>query len=129
MNATLAQRVYAILIDMLLTMTLIFGVPALLAPLGLSDSMRGHFFAGVFFLTLFAYEPWLVFLFGQTLGHRVLGIKVVRQDGGRVALPAAYLRFVVKAIGGILSLATMMGARQLALKDIITKTKVVALRS
>ncbi len=67
-----------------------------------------------------------MFLFGQTLGHRVLGIKVVRQDGGGVALPAAYLRFVVKAIGGILSLATMMGARQLALQDIITKAKVVA---
>ena len=129
MNATLAQRVYAMLFDAGVLFVTIFGLPVLLAPLGLPDAVRGYLYAAIFLSALLAYDPWLVFLFGQTLGHRAMGIKVLRADGGRVSLGAAYVRFIVKSATGLYSFATMAGQRQLALQDIVTKTKVVSLRA
>ena len=125
MPATLAQRVYAILIDGLIVSGLLFGLPVILQPLALPDFVRGRLMAVIFFALLFAYDPLQVAFFGQTPGHRCLRIKVVNADGGRVSILTAYARFITKTILGLFSFLTMMGPKERAIHDMVTGSKVI----
>jgi len=56
-------------------------------PLGSSHHLLGSFAVviGLALLAYLVYSTILVFLYGQTLGKRMMGIRVVRMDGSRVA--------------------------------------------
>lgn len=62
---------------------------------------------------LVGYEPLFTSL-GATVGQRAMGYRVRRQtDQSRpIAIPAAYLRFVVKILLGVISFFTMSFSRQ-----------------
>jgi uncharacterized RDD family membrane protein YckC len=123
--ATVAQRVYGLLIDAVVQVTVISTLPAVLQALGTPETLRASVFAAVCFLTLCAYDPLLVHFTGRTIGHRVQGIEVIAADGGRVSLGVAYVRFLIKTVLGVWSMLTMMGRRQLAVQDMATRSRVV----
>ncbi len=87
----------------------------------------------LFLLLTFAYFFGTELLWGQTLGKRVMKIRVVGEDGAKLGAGAAAIRNVVRfidalpvlyIIGGITFFAT--GARRARLGDLAAKTKVVA---
>jgi len=113
---SLHKRVYALLVDTLLIMAVIF--------LGPVFGLQGKTFALMIFCFLFVYDPLLIFLFGQTAGHKLMKIVVVGNDGRKPSLIQAYIRFIMKCGLGMLSFFTMMH-KGLAIHDYLSKTKVV----
>ena len=70
----------------------------------------------------------IVYLGGyrSSLGHRLLGIRVVRSNGERVGLARSILRgFLILFLSGILVLAILFSRRRQALYDILSDTVVV----
>lgn len=90
----------------------------------LSNSMRIIPF--VVFAVL--YDPLMTSLKGQTIGHMLMGIKVVRfsDQSKRVAIVPAILRFIMKVILGWISLLTI-GSNEdsRAIHDLISDSKVI----
>ncbi|MEA2221818.1 MAG: hypothetical protein QOH83_194 [Solirubrobacteraceae bacterium] len=87
----------------------------------------------VFFLLTFAYFFTTELLWAQTLGKRVMKLRVVRLDGSKAAAGPVFLRNLVRLvdwlpslyiIGAITVFAT--GERRQRLGDMAAKTKVVA---
>lgn len=87
----------------------------------------------LFFLLTFAYYFGTELVWAQTLGKRVMKLRVVREDGRRLDAGSAFIRNVLRAvdwlpslyvIGGITLFAT--GERRARLGDLAAKTKVVA---
>jgi uncharacterized RDD family membrane protein YckC len=75
---------------------------------------------------LILYEPLLVWRRGATVGHRRYGLRVVTADGARPGLPRAVVRYLVKAVLGLLSFVSMFFTRRhQALQDLLTQTQVV----
>ncbi len=87
----------------------------------------------VFLLLTFAYFFGTEFVWAQTLGKRVMKLRVVGLDGGRLSPAAAAIRNLVRfvdalpllyIVGAITVFAT--GDRRARLGDLAAKTKVVA---
>ncbi len=87
----------------------------------------------LFFLLAFAYFFGTELVWAQTLGKRVMKLRVVRADGAKAAAGPVFLRNVVRlvdwlpflyVVGGITVFAT--GPRRQRLGDMAAKTKVVA---
>ncbi len=73
------------------------------------------------------YEPTLTALHGRTLGHRLLGLRVVNQTTGAHPGPGqSILRFLVKLYLGWITFLTVFGdTRQRAIHDLASSTLVV----
>ncbi len=87
----------------------------------------------LFLLLTFAYFFGTELAWAQTLGKRVMKIRVVREDGGKLHAGPAAIRNLVRfidalpvlyVVGGIAVFAT--GQRRARLGDLAAKTKVVA---
>jgi uncharacterized RDD family membrane protein YckC len=87
----------------------------------------------VFLLLTFAYFFGTELVWGQTLGKRVMKLRVVGEDGGKLSPTAAAIRNLVRfvdalpalyIVGAITFFAT--GERRARLGDLAAKTKVVA---
>jgi uncharacterized RDD family membrane protein YckC len=80
----------------------------------------------IWWLTLIFYEPLFVWLGGGTLGHRVMNLQVVdNRTGGRVSLPKALGRYLIKAVLGVFSFFTMsFSRRHQAIHDLVTNSSV-----
>ena len=87
----------------------------------------------LFFLLTFAYFFGTEFVWAQTLGKRVMKLRVVRDDGSKAAAGAILVRNLVRIVdwlpslyivGAITVFAT--GSRRVRLGDMAAKTKVVA---
>jgi uncharacterized RDD family membrane protein YckC len=69
---------------------------------------------------------------GQTLGKRVLGIRVVRADGTKAGAGAIFVRTLLRIVDGLflylVALITVLatGPRRQRLGDLLAKTRVVA---
>ena len=98
------------------------------------------FFGGVVLLGYLVYSVVLVYLYGQTFGKRMMNIRVVRVDGGRVSfarfiflrwLPLAIIGFI-PLVGGVVGLLDPLlifrDSRQ-CLHDNIADTRVVTAAS
>jgi len=80
------------------------------------------------FSLLFIYDPLTTSLFGGTIGHYMVGIRVKRQenDTRNILFPMAVLRMIVKYVLGIFSFISMsMGGRSLAIHDYVSGSVVV----
>ena len=86
-----------------------------------------------FLLLTFAYFVATELVWGQTLGKRLLGLRVVRADGSRADAGPIVIRNLVRlvdwlpflyVVGGVTVLAT--GERRLRLGDLAAGTRVVA---
>lgn len=109
------------LIDML-TMLLVLG---LIIKSGWIDA---DFYTGLLLFAVFAatYDPLLT-VFGATLGQFLMRFRVRnRSDGRRISILRAYVRFVIKALLGALSLVTVATRKdRRALHDMAAKTIVI----
>jgi uncharacterized RDD family membrane protein YckC len=69
---------------------------------------------------------------GQTLGKRLLGIRVVNQDGSRVSFGASFIRNILRIVDAlpvlyIVGLITVLatGERRQRVGDLAARTRVV----
>jgi len=72
------------------------------------------------------YEPLQVWLFGGTIGHRRVNLRVVSdRTGGPPSFPVSFARFVIKGILGFPSFISMAFTRRYqAIHDLLTGTTV-----
>ena len=86
-----------------------------------------QFVAALLVPAVLVYEPTMLRLRGQTIGHGVMGIAVVKaSDGARLGFWAGALRFLTKATFGWLSLLLIFATPQRrALHDLVSGSLVV----
>jgi len=107
-------------------------------PLGTTHhlTLAWAWLAGLLLLGYFIYSAVLVYLYGLTFGKRMMGIRVVRMDGGRVAfarfiflrwLPLTLLGLVplVRYFIGLVDSLLIFRASSRCLHDDIADTQVV----
>ncbi|HAH24087.1 MAG TPA: RDD family protein [Prolixibacteraceae bacterium] len=113
----LLDRVKAIMTDavvMILFMVLITNIFALFK--SVPDNARIIAFVFIFFL----YDPLFTSIFGGTIGHMIIGIRVKRESNEmkNILFPKAILRFIVKATLGFISLLTVTASGNIKRKAI-----------
>lgn len=160
-TATRASRFLAVLVDMspVFVLAVIAGIVAAVAMPGLFKGDFGSGFAamGLFFFVFgivsIAWLVWnivLLYRYGQTVGKKALGIRVVRMDGSRVSFARfVFLRWLaiafiggvvggicgalhIRYIGNMVSLVDCLmifGAAHRCLHDYLADTKVVTAAS
>ena len=119
-DADRGARFVAVLIDGLAPMVVLFGIlaavaiPAYQSYVQRSKGLAGAHdsdgtiiliagLAGLAMLAFFIYSATLVYRYGQTVGKRIMGIRVVRSDGSRVAFSRfIFLRWLPLFIVGII---------------------------
>ena len=84
----------------------------------------------VFVLLFFLYEPVMVGLVGSTLGHKAMGLKVVKENDDKpIGLFKAVIRFIVKVLLGWISLLTISGnSKKQAIHDLSVGSYVVLVK-
>jgi uncharacterized RDD family membrane protein YckC len=159
-DASRGARFLAILIDGLLPAAIGIGIAAAVAipayqnykqahvpgieppPLGSGNhmTMTWAYLAGLALLAFFVYSAVLVHRFGQTVGKRMMGIRVVRTDGSRVGfgrfiflrwLPLFVVGFipVIGFVSSLLDPLLIYRDTRQCLHDNIADTKVVTAAS
>jgi uncharacterized RDD family membrane protein YckC len=99
----------------------------------ISDGVSGFLFSTGGIATLivtFAYFAIMEGRYGQTLGKMALGIKVVREDGGRIGTREAVLRTLMRIVDSIGSylvafITVLISGKNQRLGDMVAKTLVV----
>ena len=111
-------------------MSALFGTTSSASATNVSASLEG-FSALIFFVLVFAYYVILEGYLGQTLGKMLFGIKVVREDTGRVpGIGAAAIRTVLRIVDGLFSylvafIAVLASSKNQRLGDMAAHTLVV----
>ena len=123
------ERVKAIVIDGLVVFVLMFLVSWIFSVLeSVSDRTRISAFVFLFLL----YDPIFTSLFGGTIGHMIIGIRVKRDSNEQknILFPLAILRYIVKAFLGWISLLTITSnIKGKALHDFLVGSVVVYAKS
>ncbi len=112
-----SERVKATVMDSMVIVFMMIGATYLFAQF---DDVSAQVRTGTFIFIFGLYDPTMTSLFGGTLGHRSMGIRVSRKSdhGKNVAFPLALIRYVVKAMLGWLSLLTVGSSKaRLAIHD------------
>jgi uncharacterized RDD family membrane protein YckC len=122
--ATIPPRLNALVLDGIVLL-IVMGVLAWIGTLlDLPAGGRGGLF-GLILGVGVLYEPILVARFGATLGHRWQDLRVVGADGGPPSFGVALLRFIVKAVLGIIAFFTIPStARHQGIHDLVAGTTV-----
>ncbi len=85
-RVSLGRRFAALMVDWL---ACYFIVTAVSGGIGVTSPNRSLYVLGLFFIQIFI----LSWLQGQTLGHRIFGIRIVRYlDGGPISAKQAFIR-------------------------------------
>lgn len=95
-------RIKASLVDIILILSvMVFSAYAIDSIGGVPDWVR----IAIMVLLFIVYEPMMVSKYGGTIGHRILGVKVTKSSDttGRLNLPVAIIRSVLKFVLGIFS--------------------------
>jgi len=105
----LIRRVQALLID-----GIIIPVIAISTLVGVSKmGFNGEYGAVAAILSIFLLEPFMVTTTGGTIGHHLLGIKVVNSKTmSTIGIFRATLRFITKTALGIFSLVVVLTSRK-----------------
>ncbi len=105
---TLGKRVKAVAVDSIVIV--IFGV---LTSMTLKEfnEFPDHYRAVPFVFIFLLYDPIFTSLFGGTLGHLMIGLRVrkSKDESKRIIFPLALIRFVIKVSLGWISLLTVTG--------------------
>lgn len=86
----------------------------------------------VFFFIFVFYDPLFTSVFGGTIGHMMLGIRVKRESNEQknITFSSAILRYIVKAFLGIISLLTVSrNEKRKAIHDYLVGSVVIYLKS
>jgi len=92
------------------------------------DNARIIAFVFIFLL----YDPLFTSLFGGTIGHMIIGIRVKRESNElkNILFPLAILRYIVKALLGWISMLTIArNTKRKAIHDILVGSVVVYAKS
>lgn len=123
-----SDRVKAIMLDTFIMICLMFIFSKIFAYIDhVPDIVRICAFVFVFWL----YDPLFISLFGGTIGHFLLGLKVRRKSdhSKKILFPLALIRYLIKGVLGIISLLTISGNKErLAIHDIFTGSIVLYIK-
>lgn len=123
--ARLSSRVNAVLID---TVVVSFVFVALMVVSSLTENVphTGGILLALMFAWVLLYEPLQVWLYGATIGHRRVNIRIVSdKTGAPPSLPVSFGRFVVKSLLGFPSFVSMAFTRRhQSIHDLLTGTTV-----
>ncbi len=123
------DRVKAVMADSFLIIILMFVISYVFTLFGsVSDNARIIAFVFLFLL----YDPLMTSIFGGTIGHMLVGIRVKRESDEQrnILFPTAILRFIVKASLGWISLLTVTSNKKgKAIHDILARSVVVYISS
>jgi uncharacterized RDD family membrane protein YckC len=136
-NEILGRRVAAAVIDALVVLILLVVVAKTLGDEGATKRSIWAETSGspraVFLLLTFAYFFATELVWAQTIGKRVMKLRVVRQDGGKLTAGPAALRNIVRFVDAfpavyIIGAITLfsVGDKRYRLGDLAAKTTVVA---
>ncbi len=117
-----SARVKAVVIDSFVLVVLILLVTLLFS---FFDSIHDYVRIGAFVLIFGLYDPVMTSLFGGTIGHMIIGIRVKREkdETKNILFPIALIRFLIKASLGWISLLTVMSNKKgKALHDMVVKS-------
>ncbi len=123
------ERLKAIVTDGIILVVFMFVVAHIFSLYeNVPDNARIIAFVFIFLL----YDPIFTSLFGGTIGHMIIGIRVKRESNElrNILFPLAILRYVVKALLGWISMITI--ARNIkgkAIHDIVVGSVVVYVKS
>ena len=122
---TLINRLKAILIDVLVLVGLCMLATAIFSKIGyVSDTIRMVVFIFIFLL----YDPLLTSIFGATIGHLIIGLKIRRAKDitRKLIFPMALIRFIIKGTLGFISLMTISTTKKnRAIHDIVAGSVVL----
>jgi len=122
---TLINRLKAILIDVLVLVGLCMIATAIFSKIGyVSDTIRMVVFIFIFLL----YDPLLTSIFGATIGHLIIGLKIRRAKDitRKLIFPMALIRFIIKGTLGFISLMTISTTKKnRAIHDIVAGSVVL----
>jgi uncharacterized RDD family membrane protein YckC len=123
--ATFPRRVRALVLDGVIVGLVLIALIVIAGSLGLSQTIRVGLFAALV-AAVILYEPILVAFNGRTWGHALCNLRVVAATRtGRLPLWKAFLRWLLKAVTGFASFATMGATRRnQALHDLAFGTTV-----
>lgn len=114
-----SERVKAAITDSIVIGLFMLGVVSLFSNFNtVPDFVRISAFIFIFIL----YDPIFTSLFGGTIGHMLIGIRVKRESDEKrnILFPLAIVRFIVKAFLGIISLLTVYSSeKKKAIHDIL----------
>ena len=103
---SLVSRIKATVIDFLILL-FVFAISSVVidAVGGAPSFVRG----AILIFMVYLYDPLLTCLYGGTLGHRILGLRVARYDypEQRISIIRSSIRFIIKYTLGWLSLFTV----------------------
>ena len=125
--ARLPNRVKAAVIDSITLIILMYSITQIFS---LFESVPKYVRGGLFFVVFFLYEPILVSLFGRTLGHLFCDIVVKSEHNKKKNIPfhIAFIRFILKALLGWISLLTVTGnEKNQAIHDKVAKSIVIGI--
>lgn len=136
-------RLIAYIVDQLAFVAPILGcilfAAMLSAGTGMDDTVLGFFvlLGGMVTLGVLGYQLYLLSSFGQTIGKRMLGIRIVRNDGSRASLGRIFLlRILVPAainagcgLFGLVDALFIFAADRRCVHDHLADTKVVRVES
>lgn len=103
---SLLKRIQAAFIDVVILILFMWGISDYFASL---ENVSGNVRIGTYIFIFYLYEPLFVSLFGGTLGHRHMGVRVKRESNEKRNLNifAALFRFFIKWLLGWLSFLTV----------------------
>jgi uncharacterized RDD family membrane protein YckC len=122
---TLINRLKAMLIDVLVLVGLCMIATAIFSRIGyVSDTVRMLVFIFIFLL----YDPLFTSIFGATIGHLIIGLKIRRAKDitRKLIFPMALVRFIIKGTLGFISLMTIsITKKSKAIHDIVAGSVVL----
>jgi uncharacterized RDD family membrane protein YckC len=119
------ERVKAIVTDSLVIIVFMFIASYVFSLFeNVPDTARISAFVFIFLI----YDPLFTSLFGGTIGHMFLGIRVKREsdESKNILFPLAIFRYIVKTLLGFISLLTISGnEKRRAIHDYLVGSVVV----
>lgn len=120
--ASLNSRLVASVLDVFIfLLTILIAAPLFNKLTGL---LQAPAVGGVMLVILFMnFEAVQVVIWGRTLGHRMCGLTIVNEHGGKPNYLQAQVRWILKGLLGLFSFITMLSGSR-AIHDTVTKTSV-----
>jgi uncharacterized RDD family membrane protein YckC len=119
------DRVKAIAADGAVIIILMFAAANVFS---LFESVPDNARIGAFVFIFLLYDPLFTSIFGGTIGHMLLGLRVKREsdENRNILFPLAIVRYIVKASLGLVSLLTVSGnVKRKAIHDYLVGSVVV----
>ena len=120
--ASLAARVIATTIDGLIVLAVFVATIMLLSKIDLNNAYT--IIATIFMCYIF-YFTWPVSKYGYTPGYKLMGMKILKDDGTHLSLGRSFFRYIAKTILGVISFVTYGSEKRQCIHDKLVDSIVV----